>query len=218
MSPWSTLLGEYLQTVAISEIYPSKACRKKSQTVKLRPTMNLKSKEATRSSLRMRRSISSRKEQNCWVTSGKHSFSLTIPSNSFARQAENEARLGLDFVSLLLSKDTPKQASTSMSPFLSKHVPPGTLAFDIWANVEKMEPMDEEKALSKGWSSKSLHSAAGILQQASVRLHEEVGKETLYWHQVLSVKEAGWPIVRAIRGRHLLGVNFGMAEGKSVSN
>lgn len=58
----------------------------------------------------------------------------------------------------------------------------------------------------------SLSSAADSLLQAATRLEDEVGRETTYWDQVLSVKEEGWSLCRLPREKHTLGVRYGFAE------
>ena len=133
------------------------------------------------------------------------------------RQAENEARLGLDFVSLLLSKNAPTQASMSMSPFLSSHVPPGTLSLDKWETTDSEAGRTEEQELvAKGWTSKSLGTTATSLERASARLRQQVDNESRYWDQILSISQEGWSITRATRGSHLLGVKFSMTDGSNI--
>lgn len=125
--------------------------------------------------------------------------------------------MGLDFVSLLLSKDAPKQASMSMSPFLSSHVPPGTLSLDKWENAgSEAQETEEQMVVAKGWTSKSLGTTATSLAQASARLRQRVDSESRYWDQILSISQEGWSITRAIRGSHLLGVKFSMTEGDYI--
>lgn len=134
---------------------------------------------------------------------------LTDPSSS----ARNEALIALDFVSLLISKDAPKQADLTMSPHLKQFIKPGTLAMDVWHNVppnKDQEMVDD--AIARGWRMQSLQASADSLLGAATRLEKNVRKETHYWEQVLSVSDRGWSISRLPREKHNLGVRFGFLE------
>jgi mediator of RNA polymerase II transcription subunit 17 len=137
------------------------------------------------------------------------------PSNSLTRcsTAQNEALLALDFVSLLLSKDTPKQAELTMSPTLKQLVKPGTLAVDVWQNVQPdKEQQKQDDTIARSWRMQSLQASADSLLGAATRLEKNVRRETRYWEQVLSVSDKGWSISRLPRERHNLGVRFGFLE------
>ncbi|KAL1301668.1 hypothetical protein AAFC00_005887 [Neodothiora populina] len=127
--------------------------------------------------------------------------------------AQNEALMALDFVSLLLSKDAPKQAELTMSPHLKQFVNPGTLGMDMWSNM----PVDKEaqatdETISRSWRIDSLQNCADSLLDAAARLQKTVKRETRYWENVLSVSEKGWSICRMPREKHNLGVRFGFLE------
>ena len=103
----------------------------------------------------------------------------------------------------------------SMSPFLSKHVPPATLAIDKWETANAVvDSTQEQEVVAQGWTSKSLDVSATSLHQASSRLRQQVDKESRYWDQILSISQEGWSVTRAIRGSHLLEVRFSMREGE----
>lgn len=134
--------------------------------------------------------------------------SLTIPSS-----ARNEALIALDFVSLLLSKDAPKQAELTMSPHLKQFIKPGTLAMDVWHNVQPdKEQQKLDDTIARSWRMQSLQASADSLLGAATRLEKNVRRETHYWEQVLSVSDKGWSISRLPRERHNLGVRFGFLE------
>ncbi|KAH0290697.1 hypothetical protein M436DRAFT_40795 [Aureobasidium namibiae CBS 147.97] len=127
--------------------------------------------------------------------------------------ARNEALIALDFVSLLISKDAPKQADLTMSPHLKQFIKPGTLAMDVWHNVPPNK--DQEKVddtIARGWRMQSLQASADSLLGAATRLEKNVRKETHYWEQVLSVSDKGWSVSRLPREKHNLGVRFGFLE------
>lgn len=126
-----------------------------------------------------------------------------------------ETLYALDFISLLLSKETPRQAEISMSPHLKQTVPFGSLGLDI----TRLPPLSESEKreaelVSQGWKLEGLASAADSLLRSATRLEKEMEQETRYWEQVLAVKQEGWSICRLPRERHTLGVRYGFAEGK----
>ena len=51
------------------------------------------------------------------------------------RAAEQDILMSLDFISLLLSKDAPKQAQSTISPVLKEAVPLGSLGTDLWQRM-----------------------------------------------------------------------------------
>lgn len=127
--------------------------------------------------------------------------------------AHQEAMMALDFVSLLLSKDAPRQAEQTISPLLKQRIPKGTLGTDLW---ERMQPnraqQSQNELLARGLRMESLQSSADSLLSAAKRLESNVKKETIYWGQVLSVKEAGWSVCRIPGQAHKLGVRYGFSE------
>ncbi|OCK82214.1 hypothetical protein K432DRAFT_433628 [Lepidopterella palustris CBS 459.81] len=134
----------------------------------------------------------------------------------FIGTALNETMIALDFISLLLTKDSPHTAETTMSPMLKQSgVPKGSLGFDKWPISEADDEVKrKEELVAKGWRMKGLESAADNILQAATRLETEVRKETKYWEQVLSIAEKGWSVRRITRQGHrpTLGVQFGFSE------
>lgn len=129
------------------------------------------------------------------------------------RAAEQEILMSLDFVSLLLSKDAPRQAQNTVSPFLRDAVPLGTLGADVWKRMptNSAREADYEK-LATNVRIESLQESADSLLAAATRLESNVRKETQYWEQVLSISEEGWNICRIPGQQHRLGVSFGFSE------
>lgn len=125
-----------------------------------------------------------------------------------------ESAHALDFVSLLLSKHTPRQAELTLSPYLKQNLPMGSLEAQVLQMPQKTdnESVQEEKT-PLGWKINALTSTADSLLRSASRLEQEVEQETKYWGQVLAVKEQGWPICRLPREKHTLGVRYGFAEG-----
>lgn len=130
------------------------------------------------------------------------------------RSAHNEVLLALDFVSLLLSKDAPKNGEATMSPALKQLIKPGTLGTDVWQGTNPLahEKKQTDDTISKGWRMQFLQNSADSLLRAASRLQDNVKRETQYWEQVLSLSEKGWSVCRMRGERHNLGVRYGFSE------
>lgn len=129
-----------------------------------------------------------------------------------------ETMFALDFVSLLLSKNAPRQAETSMSAYLKQAAPLGSLNAEVVNPLPKPETtITDTKSVSRGWRLQNFDAAANKLLKSATRLEEEVASETKYWSEVLAVKEKGWKVCRMPRERQALGVQYGFLEGKSLN-
>lgn len=123
--------------------------------------------------------------------------------------------ISLDFISLLLSKDTPVQASTSISPSLRELAGMGTLGADkTVAPRFTKEQNQENKKIAKGWKASNLSKTVDSILASATRLEKEIDAETKYWEQVLAVSESGWAVCRLPQEKHTLGVRFGFSEGQ----
>ncbi|KMQ42801.1 hypothetical protein A7C99_4921 [Trichophyton rubrum] len=135
----------------------------------------------------------------------------------FATQAQIEACYALDFVSLALSKYTPRQVEASMTPYVKQKIPSGSLGIDRIRTPDRTEANKKDiELVSKGWKLESFSSAANNLLEAATRLQKEVAAETKYWSEVLAIKEKGWKICRLPRERQTLGVQHGFLEATPV--
>ncbi|KAL2826305.1 mediator of RNA polymerase II transcription subunit 17 [Aspergillus cavernicola] len=135
----------------------------------------------------------------------------------FALQAHMETSFALDFVSLLLSKHNPRQAETSMSPFLKTAAPLGSLNSEIVNPPPRSDAsLKDVKSVSRGWRLQNFNNAASKLLNAGSRLETEVVAETKYWDEVLAVKEKGWKICRLPREGQALGVQYGFLEATPI--
>ncbi|GFF41132.1 mediator of RNA polymerase II transcription subunit 17 [Aspergillus udagawae] len=135
----------------------------------------------------------------------------------FAMQAHMEAMFALDFISLLLSKHTPRQAETSMSAYLKQVAPLGSLNAEIISPPPKSEAVVRDtKTVSRGWRLQSFNAAADKLLKSASRLENEVASETRYWHEVLAVKDKGWKLCRLPRQGQTLGVQYGFLEATPI--
>jgi mediator of RNA polymerase II transcription subunit 17, fungi type len=132
------------------------------------------------------------------------------------RQAHLEATFALNFISLLLSKHTPRQGELSMSSNLKQLVPLGSLDVGVIKTPQQSESTRKDtQTIARGWKLESFNSASKKLLGASSKLENEVATETKYWEEVLAVKDRGWKVCRLPRERQALGVQYGFLEGKN---
>lgn len=125
--------------------------------------------------------------------------------------------LALEFISLLLSKDAPVQASLSLSQDLQTMVGVKTLGADKVAasRITDAQKQDNNK-VAKGWKIQNLDKTVDSILASAIRLEKEIEHETKYWEQVLAVSEKGWAVCRLPNQKHILGVRFGFSEGMSI--
>ncbi|KIX06739.1 uncharacterized protein Z518_04715 [Rhinocladiella mackenziei CBS 650.93] len=126
--------------------------------------------------------------------------------------AQNEILCALDFVSLLISKQS-TPAQSSMSPALKEAVPAGTLAARVLPHQTLSTSVKRQlAATSQGWRSESFRSASEKLSAASSRLKNDAERESEYWAQVADLTTHGWAVSRLPRDRKAIGVHFGFTE------
>ncbi|KAI9782595.1 MAG: RNA polymerase II mediator complex subunit [Geoglossum umbratile] len=127
--------------------------------------------------------------------------------------ASLEAYRALDFISLLLSKETPRTAEISLSQNIQQLVPLGSLGADkIPAPQLSPEEQRDQALISRGWKLQGLENTAEYLLRSADRLEKEVESESRYWAQILAVRDKSWSVCRLPRERHTLGVRFGFGE------
>lgn len=144
-------------------------------------------------------------------------LSILRASNGIHSQAQIETMFALDFVSLILSKSSPRQAETSMSPFAKQMVPLGTLNTEVVNPPPRPESaIKDVKTVSRGWRLQSFNNAADKLLKSATKLEREIASETEYWREVLMVRDKGWKLCRMPRERQTLGVQYGFLEGKQL--
>ena len=100
-----------------------------------------------------------------------------------------------------------------MSPYLKERLPIGCLGSEtVQAPQETEDERRDQEMIAIGWRMQSLSSAADSLLQTATKLDDEIKRETIYWDEVLSVKDEGWSLCRLPRERHTLAVRYGFAE------
>ncbi|KAK2030256.1 RNA polymerase II mediator complex component SRB4 [Colletotrichum zoysiae] len=131
--------------------------------------------------------------------------------------AQNAALMTLDFVSLLLSKESPAQAGVTLSQALRDWTGIGTLGIAKREDSEEQKQRDAERAkdnrdVSLGWALLDIQTTKESADKAASHLSKEVEREAKYWDQMLAVHQAGWSMCRLPAERHTLGVRFGFSE------
>ncbi|KAK6224865.1 RNA polymerase II mediator complex component SRB4 [Colletotrichum tabaci] len=131
--------------------------------------------------------------------------------------AQNAALMTLDFVSLLLSKESPAQAGVTLSQALREWTGIGTLGIAKREDNEEQKQRDAERAkdnrdVSLGWALLDIETTKESADKAASHLSKEVEREAKYWNEVLAVHQAGWSMCRLPAERHTLGVRFGFSE------
>ncbi|KAK1971978.1 RNA polymerase II mediator complex component SRB4 [Colletotrichum sublineola] len=131
--------------------------------------------------------------------------------------AQNAALMTLDFISLLLSKESPAQAGVTLSQALRDWTGIGTLGIAKREDNDEQKQRDAERAkdnhdVSLGWALLDIETTKQSADKAASHLSKEVEREAKYWDEVLSVHQAGWSMCRLPAERHTLGVRFGFSE------
>ncbi|CAM1501804.1 Fc.00g037880.m01.CDS01 [Cosmosporella sp. VM-42] len=127
--------------------------------------------------------------------------------------AGNTAMLTLDFLSLLISKQNPAQASVTLSQQLREMTGIGTIGADRLddTNVTPDKVRDQE-ATAVGWTLMEINKTRDAAEKASTFLQRELTAEGRYWGEVMAVQGSRWSVCRAPRERHTLAVRFGFSE------
>ncbi|KAI1496616.1 subunit 17 of mediator complex-domain-containing protein [Biscogniauxia marginata] len=127
--------------------------------------------------------------------------------------AHQSAMLGLDFISLLLSKESPVQAGSTLSPALRDLVGIGTLGASKLKESSITEArIQDDTAVATGWRLMGINNMVDSVLTAAERLEKDIELETKYWADVLSVSESGWAVCSLPHETHTLGVRFGFSE------
>ncbi|TDZ33507.1 Mediator of RNA polymerase II transcription subunit 17 [Colletotrichum trifolii] len=129
--------------------------------------------------------------------------------------AHNAALMTLDFVSLLLSKESPAQAGVTLSQQLREWTGIGTLGIAKREDNDEQKQRDADRAkdnrdISLGWALIDIHKTKDSADKAASHLSKEIEREERYWGEVLAVHQAGWSMCRLPAERHTLGVKLGL--------
>jgi len=122
--------------------------------------------------------------------------------------------LSLEFVSLLLSKETPVQAGITLSKQLRDMVGIGTLGATLLSTPDVTDDkVRESHEIAAGWTIIDINKIRDASAKAHATLEKEIALEATYWDDIIDVTESGWSVSRMPQARHRLGVRFGSLEG-----
>ncbi|TRX90013.1 hypothetical protein FHL15_009114 [Xylaria flabelliformis] len=127
--------------------------------------------------------------------------------------AHQSAMLALDSISLLLSKEIPVQAGTTLSPALRDLVGIGTLGASKLKEPNVTEDqIRNDLSVATGWRVMGTNNMVDSVLAAAERLEKEIELETKYWADVLAVSDDGWTVCALPQEPYTLGVRFGFSE------
>lgn len=122
----------------------------------------------------------------------------------------------MDFLSLLLSKHNPTQATLTLSKQTRDLLGIGTLMSDRLEEKSTDEAkVKEQETVSQGWTLLEVNKTRDAAQEACAFLQQEVEAESKYWEDVAGVQGSGWAICKMPREAHSLGVRFGFSESSA---
>jgi mediator of RNA polymerase II transcription subunit 17 len=129
-------------------------------------------------------------------------------------QTQQTSMFALDFVSLLLSKENPAQAITTLSPALRDMVGVGTLGATM---LDAPTPLarsriPDNRMVAIGKRINDFDKLAEEAASASRRLRKENDAEKRFWSEIQGVAEGRWPIFRMPNESQTLGVQFGSSN------
>lgn len=124
--------------------------------------------------------------------------------------------LALDSISLLLSKENPVQAGTTLSPALRDLVGIGTLGASKLKEPNITEAqIQNDLSVATGWRVMGINSMVDTVLASAKRLENEIELETKYWADILAVSDDGWTVCALPQEPYTLGVRFGFSESAS---
>ncbi|KAK0737529.1 subunit 17 of mediator complex-domain-containing protein [Apiosordaria backusii] len=117
----------------------------------------------------------------------------------------------LDFLSLLVSRETPTQATSTLSPETRATVGLGTLGATMLAAPTALAQSreTENRMIAIGQRYLSLEKCISMAQSAQTRLDNQIQAEEKYWSEVSAVKEAGFKVARMSQEPQTMCVSFG---------
>ncbi|RMD41900.1 hypothetical protein DV735_g3234, partial [Chaetothyriales sp. CBS 134920] len=123
----------------------------------------------------------------------------------------DELLTSLDFLSLLISKQSVAARAGTSDGLRAQKVPAGSLeAKVIQAQTPLIATVKKEAQVARGWKAKGFESAHAKFTAASERLKKEAEREALFWAETARLQEDGWKISRHPRDSKAIGIHIGM--------
>ncbi|CAH6719950.1 mediator of RNA polymerase II transcription subunit 17 [[Candida] jaroonii] len=130
--------------------------------------------------------------------------------------ALNETSLSLDLVSLLLSSSKPNLSKATISPFLSKTVPLGSLNSNKLHNTQ--EHTEDNSLIGQGWRHESINKIQKLLKDKSMELKQSFEKDKKYWsmiNEIINNNEILIKLRDPVNNQKAIGVKYGYGDSGS---
>lgn len=130
--------------------------------------------------------------------------------------ALNETSLSLDLVSLLLSSSKPNLSKATISPFLSKTVPLGSLNSNKLHNTQQVS--EDNSLIGQGWRHESINKIQKLLKDKSLELKQSFEKDKKYWsmiNEIINNNEILIKLRDPLNGQKAIGVKYGYGDSGS---
>ncbi|RMZ82901.1 hypothetical protein DV737_g1936, partial [Chaetothyriales sp. CBS 132003] len=123
----------------------------------------------------------------------------------------DELLTSLDFLSLLISKQSAAARAGISDGLQAQKVPVGSLeAKLIQAQAPLTSKVQRDAQVARRWKAKGFESAHSKFTAASARLKKEAEREALFWAETARLQEDGWKISRHPRDSKAVGIHIGM--------
>ncbi|RMZ80619.1 hypothetical protein DV738_g2560, partial [Chaetothyriales sp. CBS 135597] len=123
----------------------------------------------------------------------------------------DELLTSLDFLSLLISKQSAAARAGISEGLQAQKVPAGSLeAKVVQAQTPLTATVKRDAQVARGWKAKGFESAHAKFTAASERLKTEAEREALFWAETARLQEDGWKISRHPRDSKAIGIHIGM--------
>lgn len=116
-----------------------------------------------------------------------------------------------------MSKEVPTQVMGTIDPDLRNRVGIGSLgSTKLHEGPFFQQRLQENTMIATGGKLRAINNTANKLLAAATRLQNEMTVETEYWHEVLSIKDGGWPVSRLPSDPLTVAVKFGFSDCMST--
>jgi len=133
--------------------------------------------------------------------------------------AMNESSLALETVSLLLSAVRENNAKSSLSPYLKRTIPMGSLNSDRVNNPPDIDNQLRTVQFGVGWKLKSLDDSRTVLRDTADSLWSILAKEHSYWKmisEVITNSDVVFKVRERGSAQRVLGIKYGYEDSGST--
>lgn len=121
--------------------------------------------------------------------------------------------LGLQFISLLLSKEKPSHVGSTLSPELRDMVGIGTLGASKLKDSNITEArIKDDYAVIVGWQLMGIEYMVNTVNEAAERMEKEIELETKFWNDICQIREERYHVFEHPQNPQSLAVRFNSSE------